>query len=138
MSWSDAAAVVALIQTVPAVSTRTFLSITPVGTIQPKPYVIVHPAAGTDEQTRFTGPPVTEHPEFTLHIVGETAEQAIAVTELVKAKFVPNSFFIPPTVSGRSNKFGYWRSPLPVQLDTDVTPALPFVVIQLGWTSDPS
>jgi hypothetical protein len=138
VSWDDTAAVVAAIKTVPAVASKTFISITPGGTVQPLPYVIVHPADGVDEQTRFTGPYATTHPEFTLHIVGGSAEQASALTALVKAKFTTGGVFIIPTVSGRVGKNGYWRSPLPIQIDNDVAPALTYQVIQLGWTSDPA
>lgn len=138
MSWDDTAAVRGTIQTVPILATATFISRTPDGVVQPVPYVVIHPADGTDAQSRFTGPYSSLHPEFTLHIVGDTAELVQAVTGLVKAEFVVDGFVVPPAVDGRTGKNGYWRSPLPIQVDNDVSPALIFQVIELGWTSDPA
>lgn len=141
MSWADTEAVVAIIQTVPALTTATYVTKAPKPdppATLPLPYVIVHPSDGIDEATRYTAPPTTEHPEFTLHIVGGSANQSQVITGLIKAKFLVNGFIVPPVVTGRRNRSGYWRSPLPIQTDTDVTPSLVFQVIELGWTSEPA
>lgn len=103
-----------------------------------KPYIIVHPNQGTDEAARFMGPPTTEYPEYTLHIVGNSASSVETVTANIKAKFHTNGFFIPPTVSGRRNTRGYWRMPTPINTDHDVTPWLVYAVIELGWVSEPA
>jgi hypothetical protein len=138
MSWADTIATKALIELVPALAGKTWVTRAPTGPVLPAQYCIVHPAAGADEAGRFMGPQTVEHPEFTLHIVGATADQVQALIDLVKAKFVVNGFMTPPTVSGRRNWAGYWRSPLPIQTDNTVTPPLLFAVIQLGWTSEPA
>lgn len=142
MSWADTAAVVAVIQSVPSLVTAVYVTKAPKptapATALPLPYVIVHPQPGRDEQSRFAGPPVLENPKFTLHLVGVSGEQALAVLDLVKPKFHTDGFVTPPVVSGRSNKNGYWDSPVPVQVDTDVTPSLVYAVIELGWTSEPA
>lgn len=137
MSWADTAAVLATIRAVPAIAASTYLTRTD-GGVQAGPYVIVHPSAGNDAQTRLSGPRLSESPSFVLHICGSSAEAVIAIAELVKAKFVVSGFFVPPTVSGRNNENGWWHSPLPVQIDTDVLPPIVYVVIELGWVSDPS
>lgn len=142
MTWADTQAVTAIIQTVPALATATYVTTAPKpvapAVALPLPYCLVHPSEGIPEATRFTGPPITEHPEYTLHIVGGSANQVQVVTGLIKAKFLVNGFIVPPTVAGRRNKSGYWRSPMPIQTDSDVTPALIFQVIEFGWTSDPA
>lgn len=142
MSWADTSAVVAKVQSVPSLATSTYVTLVPKpvvpATVLPLPYVIVHPSDGDDEATRFTGPPVTTNPMFTFHVVGGSAESVQVVTGLVKAKFLVDGFIIPPVVAGRSNRDGYWRSPIPLQIDRDVTPALVYQVIELGWVSDPA
>lgn len=139
MSWADTEAFVAVVETVPALAESTFLSVVPEALLPaPVPYVIVHPSDGVDDTDRVTGPRVSEHPMFTLHIVGDSTNQAQIITGLVKAKFVTGGRFTPPVVAGRRNGRGYWRSPLPVQVDGDVTPPLIFQVVEVGWTSDPA
>lgn len=141
MTWADTQATTAIIQTVPALVTATYVTTAPKPVppaTLPLPYAVVHPSDGIPAATRFSGPPITEHPEFTLHIVGASANQVQIVTGLIKAKFLVNGFIIPPAVAGRRNHSGYWRSPMPIQTDSDVTPALIFQVIELGWTSEPA
>lgn len=106
--------------------------------VLPKPYILVHPKQGVDEITRFTGPPTVEHPEFTLHVVGDTASSVETVMANLKVAFNPAGFGIPPVISGRRNSAGYWRVPVPIQTDMSVTPWLMFGVIELGWRSDPA
>jgi len=139
MSWADTQAVVAAIQQVPAVADSTFPVLAPVQPeLQPLPYVVVFPSDGVDTADRVTGPRVSEHPAFTLHVVGSSANQTQVVTGLIKARFVTGGRFIPPVVEGRRNSRGYWRSPIPLQTDTDVDPALIYQVIELGWVSEPA
>jgi len=139
VSWADTEAVVAVIEQVPALATSTFVTLAPVSPVlQPVPYVVVHPSAGVDTADRVTGPRVSEHPDFTLHVVGSSANQVQVVVDLLKPKFVQQGRFIPPLVEGRRNSRGYWRSPIPLQTDTDVDPALIYQVIELGWVSEPA
>lgn len=142
MSQADTNFVEGLVQSISALATSTYVTLAPKpnsGLVQlPYPYALIHPTGGTDEQTRFTGPAVTEHPEFTIHLAGESANQCQIITDLFKAKVKPNGFGIIPTVSGRRNQQMFWRQPIPIQTNTDVTPPMCYSVVEVGWTSDPS
>ena len=146
MSWNDTLAIQAVVQaaataTNPVNAGRVYISTAPApptGGTLPVPYWIIHPADGIDEQTRYTGPSSTEHPEFTIHTVGSTANQAKFNADLVKTSLVVNGFGITLTVTGRRNGNLYYRSPIPVQIDNTVTPPLCFHVAQVGWRSDPA
>lgn len=139
MRWADVQAALALVQQVPALSTTTYVSTapdaTPPATMLPLPYAILHPIGGTPTASRETGPAVTEHPSFTLHLVGVNAEQAIALTDLLRPILTPNTI---PVVSGRRCGQIWWREPLPVQEDKDVNPPLLYAVVEFGWRSDPA
>lgn len=142
MSWADIQFMQTTVQSIPALATSTYITLSPKPTSgQPPlayPYALIHPLGGVDTQERVTGPYATEHPEFTLHLVGESAEQCQAVVDLLKAIVKPNAVGIVPTVSGRKNGQMFWRMPLPIQTNTDVTPPLCYAVVETGWTSDPS
>lgn len=139
MTWADTQAVQTVIESVPALAVKTFVSVTtPNGVKIDAPYVVIHPSDGVDDTDRVTGPRVTEHPDFTLHVVGASAEQTQIMAGLVKAKFVTGGRFTPPVVVGRRNGRGYWRSPVPLQVDTALTPAVIYQVVELGWVSDPA
>lgn len=137
MSVADTAALKAAIETVGSLNGHTFVTLVPAGT-QTLPYVIIHPAEGEDDTDRVTAPRYTSHPEFTLHIVGASATSVQTVFGLLKTKFVVNGRPTPPSVSGRRNTRAYWRSPLPIQTDRDVTPWLVYQVVEFGWVSDPA
>lgn len=148
MTAADTLAVETLVKsagaTANAFSTHVFTTLVPAtlpvwaGSTSGYPYVIIHPAEGIDDTDRVTGPKSTTHPEFTLHIVGLTAASVQKATELVKAKFITAGRGITVTVSGRSNRPVYWRSPMPLQTDRDVVPWLVYAVVELGWTSYPA
>lgn len=138
MTWDDSLAVKAKLQNVAAFASNTFVTVVPSDNIVRTQYALVHPSEGVDEQTRFAGPPVTTHPRFTLHIVGSTAESVQRNTALVKTQFLVDGFIVPPAISGRRNYDGFWSSPIPIQVDTDLTPQIVYQVIELGWTSDPA
>lgn len=139
MTADDTAAVVTLVQSASSpLATRTFVTNTPSGAVQDNPYALVHPHEGNDEQSRLTGPLLTRHPSFTLHLVSGSAASVQATLDLVKAKFVVNGFAVNPTVTGRINRNAWWRSPLPIQTDASVTPWLIYAVCEFGWESDPA
>lgn len=125
----------ARIQTVPVVASKTFKSVVKHGT-EP-PYVVIHAADGADVQGRFTGGRTTMNPRFTLHIVGETADQVEVVTGLVKAKFIADGFGIPLDVPGETCRSLWWSSPIPIQVSTDPLPQIIFQVVEIGWTAEP-
>ena len=142
MSQNDTDFMVGLVQQVPALATSTFVTLTPKPVSpdipSPLPYALIHPTPGVDEQTRLTGPPSTEHPEFTIHLAGESAEQCQVATDLLKAQVMPDGFGVIPEVAGRRNQHMFWRQPIPIQTNTDLTPPLCFAVVETGWTSDPA
>lgn len=139
MTVADTAAVKALVQSAStALASRTFVSVTPEGVVQPKPYALLHPAEGDDTASRATGPRSTTNPAFTLHLVSGSAASVQTVVDLVKAKFVTSGLAIAPTVAGRRNQRAYWRQPVAIQTDKSVTPWLLYAVVELGWESDPS
>lgn len=145
MSWNDTLVIQSVIQSAATAANsvnagRVYISIAPApptGGALPLPYWIIHPADGVDEQTRHSGPSSTEHPEFTIHTVGSTANQAKVNADLVKSSLVVAGFGIIPAVAGRRNQRLTYRSPIPVQIDHTVTPPLCFHVAQVGWVSDP-
>lgn len=141
MSQADTDAVVALIESVPVLASSVYVTVTPKpSTGQPPlpyPYALVHPTGGVDAQTRLAGPWSTEHPEFTIHIVGGSALQCQTIVDLFKAVVKPDGFGIIPTVAGRRNQRMFWRQPIPIQTSTGVTPPMCFAVVEVGWTSDP-
>ena len=145
MSWNDTLAIQSLIQAAATAANsvnagRVYISTAPVqstGSALPLPYWIIHPTDGVDEQTRHSGPSSTEHPEFTIHTVGSSANQVKVNADLVKGSLVVGGFGVVLTVTGRRNQRVVYRSPIPVQIDHTVTPPLCFHVAQIGWVSDP-
>jgi hypothetical protein len=130
----------ALVEEVPILADATFISKVPEDPanpdlMQPLPYALMHPIGGTPTVSRETGPAVTEHPSITLHLVGSSAEQVLALTDLLRPILTP---FVVPVVSGRRNGPIWWREPLPIQEDTDVSPSLIYAVVEFGWRSDPA
>lgn len=148
MTAADTAAVKSLAEsagaTAGAYTGHVFVTLVPAslpvwtGTTSGYPYVIIHPSEGIDDTDRVTGPRLTTHPEFTFHVVGLTAASVQAAVALLKAKFVVNGRVVNPSVSGRRNMQAYWRSPMPLQTDRDVTPWLVYAVVEFGWRSDPA
>jgi hypothetical protein len=146
MSWNDTLAIQSVIQAAATAANsvnagRVYVSMAPAppaGGALPLPYWIIHPTDGIDEQMRYTGPSSTEHPEFTIHTVGSTANQTKVNADLVKGSLVVAGFGIIPTVTGRRNQRLSYRSPIPVQMDHTVTPPLCFHVAQISWISDPA
>lgn len=142
MSWLDVQFIQGIVQSVPALATSTYVTLAPKQASGqpplPYPYALIHPRGGVDTQGRVTGPATSEHPEFTIHLAGESAEQCQAVVDLLKAKIIVGGFGLIPSVSGRLNKRMYWRMPIPIQTNTDVSPPICFAVVETGWLSEPS
>lgn len=142
MSWADTEAVVALIESVPVLADSTFVTeldkLTEGQPPQPLPYCLVHPSDGIDTAERESGPPITTHPEFTLHIVGASANQVQVIVDLLKAVLVPSGVPIVVAVSGRINDRLRWAMPLPIQIATELVPPLCYAVLEVGWRSNPA
>lgn len=133
MTRKHTAAVKALIQQVPALASKTFVTTT--GGQVSAPYALIHPAEGVDEATRLTGPRETLHPRFVIHFVGTTAEQVQLLMEQAKAKFIVNGFGIRPTIVGERTEPFWWESPIPLQVDKDSSPWLVYGVVECGFDS---
>jgi hypothetical protein len=133
-------ALLAIIRSIPTAASKTFLSsvTSPDGSVVNAPYVVVHPADGTDNTDRLAGPATTQHPRWTIHSVGTTTDQAKWVAEQIKAKIIVAGIGITPTIEGESAGAFWYSSPLPVQTDDDFTPPLHYHVAECGFSSDPA
>lgn len=100
------------------------------------PYWVIHPQDGNDEQTRFTGPKLTQHPRFTIHSVGLSYDSAAIAGENVKKILIVNGFGVVPAIGGENSRRVWYDVPIPVQTDADVTPAIAFHVAECGFESD--
>lgn len=143
MSWADTAALKARIETVGNLAAKTFVTEAkyppPNSTTKvDPPFVVIHPADGVNESESATGPRVVTHPEFTIHVVGASANSAGVVLDLLKTNLFPNGKGIRLTVTGRRNDPLWFESPVPAQLDTSVTPPLTYHVVRCGWRSQPA
>lgn len=137
MSKKHTDALVALLKTIPAFASKTFVTIIPEGTKPTSPYLLVHPADGSDSQERVTGPRVTQHPRFTLHTVGGSYDQVAAGAKLIKDKLVVSGRGVTLTVAGDVCQPVWYESPVPIQVDPDVTPSLVYHVAEVGFRADP-
>lgn len=133
------AVVKATIETIPALASKTFLSVAPrVNNALPAaPYVVIHASDGTDEQDRFAGPQSVYQPNFTLHIVGSSYDNAQTVTELIKAKFVVNGFGVFLTVTGEQTRRCRWSMLQPTEVDNSLGSPLIYNVVELAFDSSP-
>lgn len=135
MTRKHTAALGTLTKTVTAFASKTYVTVAPKGTLAP--YVVIHPAQGRNTADRLTGPSVTKHPRFTLHVVGETADQVQLLADLLETAIFPSGHGV-ITVASESVKNFWYESPLPIQVSTDPLPEVIFLVIECGWTADPA
>jgi hypothetical protein len=133
-------AVEARARTVPALTTKTFISVATRtnGVLPVAPYVVIHPSDGEDTQERVSGPRVGQHPAFTFHIVGTSYSNCQQVTELLKAKFIVAGVAIQVNVAGERGRSLRWSSPQTTQVDNDITPPLIYNVVEVSWISEPT
>jgi len=134
--------VLARIREIPALASKTYALIAPKdanGKLPASPFGVLYPADGIDTAERLSGPRSAQHPRFTLHVVGSSYENVATVTALIKARFVDEyGAPIPLVIPGWLVSDFQWSSPIPIQLDRDVSPPIPFQVIELGFTADPA
>ncbi len=141
MSRKHTQALVALTKTVPAFASKTFVTRAKYAPpnelvkVDP-PYVVWHPAQGTNDTDRFTAPKTVMHPRFTGHIVGETADQVQLLADLLEAAIFPGGRGV-LTVAGEAVRDFWYESPLPIQVSTDPLPEVIYLVVECGWTADP-
>lgn len=136
MSKKHADALKVKTQEIPAFATKTFFSIVPGSTALP--YIVWHPANGTNLQDRVTGPRLTKNPQFTGHVVGSTAEQVLVLLDLLEAKLFPNGRGIRIDVVGERGRPLNYSNPIPVQVQTDPQPTVVYGVVEVDWLSDPA
>lgn len=135
MSRKHTQALVALSKTVSAFASKTFVTEAVKGTLPP--YLVWHPANGTNTQERLTARSLTRHPRYTGHIVAVDADQAQLLADLLEAAIFPNGRGV-ITVTGESVKDFWYSSPLPIQVSTDPQPTIVYAVVECGWTADPA
>jgi hypothetical protein len=141
MTVAQTNAVVALVQSVPALASKTFVLVAPrdsTGKLPVPPYAVVQPHDGTETQERVTGPRSTMHPRYVIHFVGSSYSNAQTVLEAVKPRFVVNGFGVKVAVAGETSKRLHWSSPMGVQVDNDETPPLIFATAEIMWDSEPT
>ena len=108
------------------------------GTKPTAPYIVWHPAAGSNSQPAVTAPRVTKNPRYTGHIVGATADQVQVLLDLLEAKLFPGGRGVVLTVAGEVSKPLWFESPLPIQVQTDPQPTVIYAVVEVGWESNPA
>lgn len=141
MSRRHTLAVQAIIKTDPAVATKTYIAEAPKdgnGKLPAAPFVVIYPGNGTDSTDRLSGPHVRQSPFFTLHVVGTSWDNTLQLTERIKGLFVVDGWGVPPTIPGELTSDLSWSEPIPIQIDRDVTPAVPYQVVELSFTAEPS
>lgn len=131
-------ALVALIKTIPAFATKTWPVSIPEGTTPTLPYVLVWPSDGDDSTDRLTGPSVTQHPRWSVWVVGSSYSQVGAGAKLIKDKLIVNGRGTNLTVPGESCGPFWYDSPLTIQTIKNVTPALVYHIGECGFDADPA
>lgn len=100
---------------------------------QAPPYIAVYPDGGRSLPGDLADPLSLYQGTVQLTCVGQTAEQALSVSDRARA-----ALSVPLTVQGRSG----WRPEelggLPVRRDDDVTPPLYYVPVQYRLRSSPT
>lgn len=127
------------IQNVANLSSKTFVSLAPraSGSLPVPPYAVLHPSDGTDSVERLHGPSVTQHPRFTLRIVGTDYDSVAKVARNVKAQFIVDGFGVTPVIEGETCSRVWWAAPETAEPDHDITPAIVSGVYELGFDADP-
>jgi hypothetical protein len=133
-------AIAALIRTIPTLAAKTYVTLAVNADKSPVtlPYVVIHPADGTDQSDRLTGPATAQHPRFTIHGVGLTYDQASWVGEQIKSKLIVGGFGVTPTVPGERAGMVWYSVPQPVQADTDASPPYCYHTAECGFESSPA
>lgn len=118
-----------------ALGQRVYITTAPKDAVMP--YLVWHPARGTNQQAAVTGPRVIRRPRFTGHIVAATAEQVEVITDLLEELLMPHGRGIVIDVDGEKSYPLSFDAPLPIQAAKDPQPTIAYQVIEVGWTSQP-
>lgn len=130
----------ATIEEIPALEAATFVTEAKRddgAEIEP-PYAVMQPTDGTDEATRLAGPSATQNPRWVIHGVGTTPDQAAWVGEQLKKKLIVGGLGIVPDIPGENPGRMWLSSPMPIQIDRDVSPPVFFHVTECGFHTDPA
>lgn len=136
MGAKHTAALVAASEGVPALDGRVFVTRAAKGTVPP--YLVWHPAAGINSQDRHTSPRSTRNPEFTGHLVGETAAQVEILLDLLEAELFPGGLGVKLDVTGEKAHPLQYSVPVPIQVQEDPLPGVVYGVIEVSWASMPT
>lgn len=102
------------------------------------PYWVIHPAGGSDSQTRLTGDYAEHEASFVIHSVHDDADGALWGNEQVDGALRPRGRGVIPLVPGRRTDPVRRDALLPVDVDRDSTPSLVFVPAEYAFTSAPA
>lgn len=134
MSRKHDAALVGLVTQVPALSSRFYPGLAPKGATVP--YAVYWTTAGADTIEREAGPYRTANPQWTIHAVGSSPDQAQAINEAIKSKLIVNGFGVVPSVDGERPGAFWFRNPVAVDRDDDADPPLFWATAECGFHSD--
>lgn len=139
MTYADTTALKTLIETVPLLTSKTYISEAKNqnGAVVSAPYAVIHPSNGRDQNERLLSPKLVQYPRFTIHIVGVNGDQAQILTDQLKNVLVPNGLGVRVSVSGRTNDPCWFNNPHG-DTDASVQPSVSFQVVEVGWRSSPS
>ena len=102
------------------------------------PYWVIHPAGGSDHQTRLTGDYAEHTASFVIHSVNEDADGVLWAGERVDETLRPDGRGVAPVVGGRRTEPLRRDALLPVQVDTDPSPSLLYQPAEYSYTSSPA
>jgi len=143
MSEAQFEAVIARAKTADRVGAKVYPLVAPrdgAGKLPVPPYAVGQPSDGVDTQEHFMGARSTAHPRVILHVVGSSYSNCQKTMEQIKGKFIDpvTKFPIPLSVPGETFRNFRFDTPLPVQVDNDVTPPLIYATAELTWDADPT
>jgi len=142
MSEAQSDAVIERVKSADRVGVKVYPLVAPrdaAGKLPTPPYAVVQPSDGVDTQERFSGARSTAHPRIVVHVVGSSYSNCQKTLEQVKNKFIDpvTKFPIPLAIAGESFRNFHFDTPIPVQVDNDVTPPLIYATAELSWDADP-
>lgn len=142
MSRADTVALKTLVETVPLLSGKVFVSEAKKpapnsGAVIAPPYAVIHPSNGRNQNERLLSPKLVQYPRFTIHVVGVNGDQAQIVTDNLEGVLVPGGVGVRVSVSGRTNDPCWFSNPHG-DIDSSVQPSVAFQVVECGWRSSPA